>query len=118
MPRLNLLRRAYASMPLALLLVAGAAQAAVVRTFSFSRQDVRVEQDARGFARYSLTGSQPWGVQRGPEIPAVSVLVDLPVGQRAVSVHAEAVSFEDLGSNGQVRPLQPDVPSGLKAAWA
>src|SRR5262245_15260549 len=54
MPRLTPLRRAVVSFPLLILLVAGAAQAAVVRTFSFTRSDVTVAKDGQGYTRLSL----------------------------------------------------------------
>jgi hypothetical protein len=118
MPRLTPLRRAVVSSPLLLLLlVTGAAQAAVVRTFTFSRSDVTVAKDSQGYVRLSLPGSQPWGMTGAPEIPAVSVLVDLQDGQRAVSVQATPSGFVDLGPVGQVRPVQPAVPGGMHAAW-
>ena len=42
MPRLTPLRRAVVSFPFVLLLVAGAAQAAVVRTFTFSTSSLAI----------------------------------------------------------------------------
>lgn len=117
MPRLTPLRRALAVV-LPLLLASGAAQAAVVRTFTFSRSDVRIAPDGQGYVRITLPASQPWGPTRAPELPAVSALIDLPAGQRAVSVHAVPSQFVDLGVVGKVRPVQPDVPGGMHAAWA
>src|SRR5215470_11381205 len=117
MPRLTPLRRAFVSFPLLLLLVTGVAQAAVLRTFTFSTSDVSVAKDASGYMRISLPGSQAWGVTGSPEIPAVSVLVDLPQGQRAVRVQATPSDFVDLGVVGRVRPVQTVVPNGLHAPW-
>ena len=117
MPRLTPLRRAILVSLASITLLAPFASAAVVRTFTFSPGDVRVARDEHG-ARLTIEGSQPWGTVKGPELPAVSALIDLPAGTRATRVTARAIEFAALPSVGRVRPMQPPSLADLPAAWS
>ena len=85
----------------------------VVRTFTFSPGDVTVAGDERGYLRYSFEGGAPWGDPGSPEVPGLSVLVDLPAGTRAVALRATAGGFVDLQGGAPVRPAQRPA-SGLE----
>src|SRR5881409_2956266 len=106
MPGLIAFRRTLAISALVAVSAAPAGSAPIVRTFTFSSSDVSVGTDDHGFAFYTLKGSQPWGVPGGPEIPAVSVLMDLPAGMKATRVSSVPSGFVSIGGRARVRPLQ------------
>src|SRR5512137_1583013 len=81
-----------------LLPASGAAAGTVLRTFTFSPADVVAAADEQGYTRYTLSGGVPWGEPGGPELPALSVLVDLPEGTRALSVRAVPGGFVTVGA--------------------
>lgn len=110
--------RSFPMLILALSLLApGAAAATLVRTFTFSPADLTVSADERGYARYALAGGAPWGAPGAPELPALSVLVDLPEGTRAVAVRATAGDFLVVGDGRLARPAQAPARSSTAAVW-
>lgn len=99
------------------ILLASSVSASVVRTFHFSAADLQVGVEEHGYATYALKGGASWGQVGGPELPGLSVLVDLPQGTRATSVRAVASQFVSVGSGARAKPAQPPTPGIERPVW-
>src|SRR6185503_6624239 len=72
-------------------------RADVVRTFTFSPQDVVVQKGPAGVV-VAMQGAVPDGAPGAPELPVVPVFVELNAGQRVRSATFEATGWAPLGT--------------------
>ncbi len=91
---------------------APASAATLTRSFQFSPDEFTLQRAEQGRVRVAARGAVGWGEVGGPELPAYSVLVDLPAGERAVSLAVRAVDWAPLGAGHALAPVQPDRRAG------
>jgi hypothetical protein len=94
-------------------LLARDVRADVVRTFTFSPQDVAVVPGPAGVV-VAIKGGVPDGAPGGPELPAVPVLIELESGQRVRTGTITATAWAPLGkAPGRLRTaaaVSPGLP--------
>jgi hypothetical protein len=89
----------------------------VNHTFTFNPDDLALQVDERGYTRLSVQGAQPWGELGAPELPALSVLADLPEGMRAVAVTGRGSDYVTVASGAKLRPVQQPYTRAREATW-